>query len=174
MHENPILFPLSSVPCSGNVEINLNVRVGFDNVKYLTSGSNSDIFTATFRGESVVLKVIKEDINADAIALHEFDMEFDVLYRLSHPNIIRVLGIGNAPRKFLVLENLSGGTLHSILDAHEHKPGIVGRLFTKPSFTYVSLISYALSIARAFNYLHNLWNKDAMIIHRGDQLQCVC
>jgi hypothetical protein len=57
------------------------------NVEFFAEGSNSDIFTATWKGAMVILKVVKKEKQASKHVLHEFEMEFEALTRMDHPNI---------------------------------------------------------------------------------------
>lgn len=85
-----------------------------------------------------------------------------VLSRIRHPNIVRFLGSGKLPRKFLVLELLSGGSLsHTLgLRADSQNQTWVKR------FTFHETLQLALSLARALNYLHHDWSSAVHIIHR--------
>ena len=77
------------------------------------------------------------------------------------------MGTGSDPQKFFVLEHLGKGTLQTLLNKNSSEgQNFASRLFRKPSFTYKSLLSNALDIANALNYLHNCVHADACIIHR--------
>mmetsp|Transcript_3431 Transcript_3431/g.5353 ORF Transcript_3431/g.5353 Transcript_3431/m.5353 type:complete len:253 (-) Transcript_3431:276-1034(-) len=89
-----------------------------------------------------------------------------MLARMNHPNIIKLLGAGRLPRRFIVLEWLGGGSLSSVLGEREKKTGLSHKLFKKSTFTYSTLLSMAKDIADAFYYLHNHVHEGATIIHR--------
>lgn len=138
----------------------------FKKVSHIAEGSNANVFLAYWNNDKVIIKMIKEHVEYDPVAVHEFLMEQSILTRLSHPNIIKILGSGTEPRRFVVLEFLGGGSLNSILDQNQSKQGIAHRLFRRPSFTYQSLFAKARDIAEAFKYLHSQISDKAMIIHR--------
>ncbi len=86
----------------------------------------------------------------NSVAIAEFDSEEQVLSRVRHPNIIRLLGSGTTPRKFLVLELLSKGSLsqklglRSDLSAQAYRPHFtflealrIGNVFTNMCTLYV-------------------------------------
>lgn len=107
-----------------------------------------------------MLQVDKAD---DAIAIHEFDIEAELLSRLDHPNIIKVLGSGITPRPFLILEQLRD--VSKLLDLDKE---VTPRksLFNRGPFTFVEVLQLAKDLADALNYTHNEVHPDAMIIHR--------
>eukprot|EP01033_Poteriospumella_lacustris_P013497 gene13497-9657_t len=119
--------------------------------------------------QRVVVKMMTENALRERVACQEFAIEFGTLARVQHPHIIRLLGAGHAPRPFLVLEHLAGGTLYKILDATQQTWGSASglqRLFRKPSFTYTALLRTALALAEACEYLHYRVHPGAMILHR--------
>ena len=59
-------------------------------------GSNSHIFSANWKGKIVVVKIIQEEKMTNSIALDEFRIEKELLIRLDHPNVIEILGAGDA------------------------------------------------------------------------------
>lgn len=140
----------------------------FLDVKHLTDGSNANIFEAVYHGKRVVIKMIKENIPDDSVAMQEFEIEHGILSRLSHPHIIRLLGAGWFPRRFIVLEWLGGGTLHSLLAQNQARSGLARRLIRKPTFTYANLLIKAKNIAEALVYLHSQLYPGACVIHRGN------
>jgi hypothetical protein len=55
----------------------------------------------------------------------------------------------------------------TMLMQNESKPGFVGKMFRKPTFTYPNLLRRAKSMAEALAYLHGGFHEGAVIIHRG-------
>lgn len=162
----------------------------FDEVKHRVDSSSCQIYTAWWRnkGIPVVLKIIKGE-RMTPVAIAEFETEENVLSRVRHPHIIRLLGAGRSPRKFLVLELLSGGTLAHTLglrfDAPERvigKPTFRGNGergsesydpssvpqsgLWKKRFTLLESLHIAYSLAQALNYLHSEWSPCIHLIHR--------
>ena len=159
-------FPVVEIPAKCTLPDNLTWE-SFQELSHIADGSNSNIYIGKLSGEKVVVKIIKAEVQLDPIAVHEFDVEHGMLSRISHPNIIQLKGAGRSPRRFIVLEYLGGGSLNSILQEHQSKPGITQKLFRRPSFTYANLLSKARDMADAFDYLHNKCHEGAAIIHRG-------
>lgn len=159
-------FPVAQIPVKIDLVDNLTFS-SFSDITHLADGSNANVFLAKFRQQKVVVKMIKSEVQNDSVAMHEFDLEHGMLARLSHPNIIKVLGSGHVPRRFIVLEYLGGGSLNSLLSQHQTKPGLAQRLFRKPSFTYATLLERAKEMAEALDYLHFRCYPGATIIHRG-------
>lgn len=138
----------------------------FQNVKHIADGSNSNVYTARFRGQDIVIKMISEKAQYQPVAVHEFDVEHGILGRVSHPNIIKLVGAGREPRRFVALEYLGGGTLFSVLGENVQKSGLAKKIFRRSTFTYTNLLKMAKNIADALNYLHTGVHPDATFIHR--------
>jgi len=110
--------------------------------------------------------MIKENVQTDVVAVHEFDIEHGILSRLNHPNIIKVKGAGRNPRRFIVLEYLGGGSLQTMLSQNQSKPGLAQKLFRRPTFTYLNLLIKSRDMADALNYLHEGVFEGVTVIHR--------
>lgn len=162
-------YPVADIPVSCIVPDNLQME-HFSDLQHITDGSNANIFLANLNGEKVIIKMIKEEVQLDQVAVHEFDVEHGMLSRISHPNIIKLMGAGRVPRRFIVLEYLGGGSLSSILSHNQAKPGIAQKLFRRPSFTYHILLSRAKDMADALEFLNSTCHPGATIIHRGERL----
>ena len=169
------VLPFSRIPIRTYVPISLK-RSDFTDVAYLGNGSNSFVYSANLGIDKtkVVIKMLKTQINNRRVAEQEIVSEAGILARLSHPNIVRIHGAGEDPRKFIVLEFLGGGTLSQLIypPKSSSSSDIVGRIrdmYRKPPSVLPMLrILYILrEIARAVNYLHNEFNEYAMVLHRG-------
>jgi hypothetical protein len=158
-------FHVADIPIRTLVPDNMSMA-HFQDVRHVADGSNSHIYLAKFDGVKVVVKVVKEAAQYDSVAIHEFEVEYGLLIRINHPNIIKLLGAGRQPRRFIVLEYLGGGTLNTIL-SHNQATSITSKIFRRPSFTYANLISMLRDMAEAFDYLHTKCHVQASIIHRG-------
>lgn len=66
----------------------------FQNVQHMVDSSSCHIYSATWDGDPVILKLIKAERVQSSVAVAEFDTEEHVLSRLRHPNIVRLLGSG--------------------------------------------------------------------------------
>eukprot|EP01038_Epipyxis_sp_PR26KG_P016052 gene16052-21797_t len=158
-------YPVANIPSQSSLHDFSNIN-SLSDIKHLADGSNANVFMARYNNEKVIIKMIKEEVQLDQVAVHEFDLEHGMLARMSHPHIIRVLGAGYFPRRFIVLEWLGGGSLNSILMEHQSKVGLAQKLFRKPSFTYANLLSKARDMAEALDYLHRTCHPGATILHR--------
>ncbi len=158
-------YPVVLIPSKTLVADNM-IMEHFVDITYIADGSNSNIFLAKLNDEKVIIKMIKEEIQMEPIAVHEFDVEHGMLARINHPNIIKLIGAGKHPRRFIVLEWLGGGTLNTILSQNQIKSGLAQKLFRRPSFTYSNLLSRAKDIAGALDFLHRECHMGASIIHR--------
>jgi serine/threonine protein kinase len=136
----------------------------FTDVVHIANGSNAIVYKALFNHQPVIVKMISEAAQFLPVAIHEFDVEHGMLVRFNHPNIIKMLGAGCVPRRFIVLEVLAT-TLHTVLTENPWKES---GLFTKyqPSFPFPVLIARARDLADAFDYLHRACCVGASVIHR--------
>ena len=158
-------YPVAEIPISVLVPDNLQMD-HFDDMQHIADGSNANVFLAKLNGERVIVKMIKSDVQTDPVAVHEFDVEHGMLSRISHPNVIKLMGAGRVPRRFIVLEYLGGGSLNTILSQNQSKPGFAQKLFRRPTFTYANLLSKARDMAEALDFLHRRSHNGASIIHR--------
>ena len=158
-------FPIEEMASKYTMVNDLSLSI-FSEVEHIADGSNSNVYKAKFNNEKVIVKMIKSSMQEDPIAIHEFDIEHGMLARIEHKNIIKVLGAGRVPRRFIVLEFLGGGSLFQLLDKNNTKPSLTQRIFRKPTFTYVALLERAKELASALDYLHNKIHVGSCIIHR--------
>ncbi len=155
-------FPISRLPISVFIESNLSLDV-FKNIVHIGDGTNSNIYRAELYNQTVVVKMIKEDIKTNPVAVHEFDVEHSMLSRLNHPNIVKILGAGKLPRRFIVLEYLED-TVTNVLTKRSKQSGF--SLFRKPVFTYSEILEKSIQLASALYYIHENVHGDATILHR--------
>lgn len=157
-------YPVIDIKPRDIIPDNLTLA-NFSNLKHIADGSNSNVYVANMYGEKVIIKIISEQAKMNKVAVHEFDVEHGILCRLSHPNIIRILGAGREPRRFIVMEYLDGDSLSVILSANS-KQGLSRKLFHSPTFPFPVLLNLMRDIADSLNYLHKYVHPGAMIIHR--------
>ena len=174
-------YPVVNVPIKCDIPTNLTFD-SFRHVEHLADGSNSNVYTGMYGGRKVVVKMLKPAAEGSPVAVHEFDVEYGMLARIDHSHIIKVLGAGQIPRRFIVLEYLGGGSLYTLLARHhvnhgqgglegqgarEGVGGVSRTLFNKPAFMYEQLLLNARDMAEALDYLHFRCHPGATIIHRG-------
>jgi len=161
------LYDINTIPVVHNSPDNLQLSA-FRNLVKLTDGGNSNIYTSFYTevNANVVIKVIKQEKMHDVMVINEFELEYQLLIRLDHPNIIKTYGRGvTADKRFIVLEYLEGGTMQKVLETKSNeRRNIFGRT---SRFTYEEVLQQGIQLADALNYLHSkvVINK-ACIIHR--------
>ena len=168
------VLPFSRIPIRTFVPISLR-RSDFTDVAYIGNGSNSFVYTAKMGDDKtkMIIKMLKTQVHNRRVAEQEIVSEAGILARLNHPNIVRIHGAGEDPRKFIVVEYLGGGTLSQLLYPPKNSGSdIVGRLrdmYRKPHsvLPLSRILHIAREISRVVNYLHNEFNQFAMVVHRG-------
>jgi serine/threonine protein kinase len=154
------LFSTDRLPVVRDIPQNVLLD-DIQNIEFMAEGSCSHTYSATWKGTSVVLKMIQVDKMRDQVALQEFKIERDLLMRLDHPGIVKILGCGTIPRPFIILERLID--FAKTLDLHHHnRPS----MFRRRPYAYMESLRMAKDIADALTYIHTQVHADATIIHR--------
>uniref|UniRef100_A0A7S3R107 Protein kinase domain-containing protein n=1 Tax=Dunaliella tertiolecta TaxID=3047 RepID=A0A7S3R107_DUNTE len=121
-------------------------------------------------GKPVAVKQLKPQVLQEPHDLKDFLMEVNVMRKLTHSNIVAILGIGASDLSsldgmrgsmYVLMEAMSGGTLKILV--------IRQMMSTKPLYAYTDALHWLMQIASAMNYLHNVCRP--MIIHRDLKLE---
>jgi serine/threonine protein kinase len=134
----------------------------FSYIEHRVDSSSCHIYSAFWRGTAVIIKLIKADRVSSPMAVAEFETEASVLSRLEHPHIVKLLGSGRLPRRFLILELLDGGSLSHSLGLRAD----TNNRLAKKKFNYLETLHLARSLASSLEYLHSRWDSNIHVIHR--------
>ena len=173
-NSNTFSYSIYQLPVLKSVNNNMAVGKFGTSMEYLTKGSNSKVYRAKYNNTTVVVKMLREENLTAPIALHELRTEKEMLVRVSHENIVNIIGTGKSPNDFIVLEYLGGGTLQKLLHGDPKTSTSSSHLlnlralFKKKTFSLTQNLLMARDIARALHYLHDECCPDACIIHRGE------
>ena len=123
---------------------------GFFIERCISGGDIASVYLArkADSGESVVLKVLRQvpDFGGGDTALDRFLIEFEVIRRLSHPNIVRIFDLGVADNHaYIAMEYCSRGSL---------KARIMAGLQPAQAEVYMRCIAHALSAIHDVGILH--------------------
>jgi serine/threonine protein kinase len=130
--------------------------------RQLGGGGFAVVYEGRHAGRAVAVKMIV-DPTASEDQLREFNEELAVMARLSHPNIVRLLGAcTKPPRQCFLMELCAGGSLFSLLHgANGAAPGGAGG---RPApLPLAHGVAIARDVAAALAYLHSL---RPPVIHR--------
>lgn len=161
-----VLFHLGSLPVTYDKYKSDLMVEDFMKVEHLTDGSNSNIFKAELNHKPVILKIMKDAVEINDVALEEFEREVAIISRLKHQNIVNIYGSGQIPSKLkqglqrplIALEPLNGGSLSFHIKAK--------RPFHSVPFTEARYLRMSKEFADALYYLHELVHPDCILIHR--------
>ena len=120
-------------------------------VRLLGQGGMGAVYEAVQNGtpDLVALKVLLSPADEDSVRRERFEAEIDTLKRLRHPNIVRLIGFGEAEGfRYFAMEYVDG----SPLDTHMRR---------KRRFTWEEAVHIGVNTARALRHAH-----DRGIIHR--------
>jgi serine/threonine protein kinase len=148
------------------VSVALPTRVpwaAFSDVRKLKRSAAYQIYTATWRGEVVVVKrMLDEEEEPRGGSGKEMEKEIDILSRIQHPNIIKLLGSGFEPNRFCILEYMGGGSLSKVINYTYHDHASYGRDKLSQSLA----LGYATKVAEALAYMHHGWHPGIRAVHR--------
>lgn len=138
------------------------------NVEYLTDGGNNWVHTAVVDGRPVVVKTLKPECQDVALAINELESELNIHSRLSHPNIVQLIGAGVTSKgnRFVVLERLDGGTLAQVLGYDTRIRDRRRRFWKKKHFSYGEVLMHARCLADALAYCQARAIPGGMVLHR--------
>ncbi|CAD5325062.1 unnamed protein product [Arabidopsis thaliana] len=110
-------------------------------------GKYSQIYHGEYEGKAVALKIITAPEDSDDIFLgarleKEFIVEATLLSRLSHPNVVKFVGVNTG--NCIITEYVPRGSLRSYLHKLEQK-----------SLPLEQLIDFGLDIAKGMEYIHS-------------------
>ena len=162
-------FPIHTIPNSADILFG-NEEKDFTDVKYLSSGSNVVVYTGIMKQVFVVVKMLKAKLKNKRVAVDELNLEMQILAKVDHENIIRIIGAGEKPRKFIILEYLGGGTLGKLLNdmtIQEKSLQEGSHLPLTLNLRWLRALPIAMQLATALKYLHDDFHPKASIIHRG-------
>lgn len=99
-------------------------------------------------GRDVAVKVLKSELAQDEEFVRRFDTEAKAASSLSHPNIVKVLGVGEeAGMRYMIQEYVEGTTLKELIDHY-------GRLDWRVAVPIGIQVAMALENAHAADIVH--------------------
>ena len=167
--EKSIVFPIQeiSTKCISLPKLSM---LNICNMMYLDEGTRGIIHLGKLWGTLVVIKSSTSNSNT---ANNELENEKTILERLSHRNIVKILGLGNFPQQFIVLEFIDGETLDEFISKKYCTQSNLWlrKIMHLPKKKYSLNLNDAVDISRqivsALEYLHDKFHPDVKIIHRG-------
>jgi len=133
------------------------------------------LFLAQYYGQTVVVKLPREDCKQPEHALKDLMTEIETLSKLRHKHIVRFLGSGTrilSPEQsvpFLILEYLEHGTLTDFLGTSTGLGEgweMWRRKGRRQKFTFLDRLGCAYELAEALSYLHNEAMPGHLVLHR--------
>lgn len=114
------LFPIDEIPVINTIPKFLSAN-NFKDVKHIKDGNRSIIFHTKYNNKDSAIKMLMVKRESSLITISDFDIEINILMRISHPNVVQIYGAGTIPRIFFVMEWLSGGTLADLINSNKMK-----------------------------------------------------
>lgn len=167
--EKSIVYPIQEISskCISLPKLSLK---NICNMMYLDEGTRGIIYIGKLWGSLVVIKSSTSNSNT---ANNELENEKTILERLTHRNIVKILGLGNVPRQFIVLEFVDGETLDEYISKRYCTQSMLWlrKIFHLPKkkycLTLTGAVDISMQIVSALEYLHDKFHPDVKIIHRG-------
>lgn len=127
----------------------------FHSVEMISVGTNSILYKAYLHNKKVIIKMIHSNVQNDINIINEFQMESNILQHCQHTHIVKYLGNGIIPRRFIVLEYLNEGTLSTKLNNSINETSDI-----------LDVLIKGIQISDAMEYLHIKCIPNVSIIHR--------
>jgi type II secretory ATPase GspE/PulE/Tfp pilus assembly ATPase PilB-like protein/tRNA A-37 threonylcarbamoyl transferase component Bud32 len=116
-------------------------------------------------GKAVAVKVLNDQLVANATFVERFLREARAAARLDHPNVVRVLNAGSEHgRHFIVMELVDGESLRTRLQRE-------GRLERGEAIRIVGAVARALAAAHELNLVHRDIKPDNIMLADGGEVK---
>ncbi len=128
----------------------------------LGRGGSGIVYDATWGPRRVALKVLHEELAGSERVRSQFLVEARALQGISHPAVVKVLGVGELPdrRPFLAMEHLDGETLASVLAR--------GPLALGPAIALFDELCEAVGALHAQNLVHRDLKPENVFVVAGE------
>jgi eukaryotic-like serine/threonine-protein kinase len=146
------------------------VGTSYRAIERIGSGDMSEVYLAEHRqlGKRSAIKVLRSQLASNAALVDRLRVEYQVLGRLNHPNIVSLEGVGATAdgRPFIVMELLRGMDLGAVLAASGALPVIA-------ALKIAGYVLCALSEAHAIGIVHRDIKPSNVFISRmpGDEIE---
>ncbi len=135
-----------SSPAFESVSLN-----GFHNLRLIASGASGSVYSAIRNSDNrtVAVKIFQKELTPSSDSIRRFEHEVATLTKLSHPNIVKILGSGSTDsgESYIVMEKVEGDSLRKILDR-------TGEFDPKHAVIVVREVCRALSAAHENGIIH--------------------
>jgi serine/threonine protein kinase/tetratricopeptide (TPR) repeat protein len=113
---------------------------------------------------TVALKILRQDVVADPMALQRFKQELKLASRISHPNILRIHDLGECRgMKFISMQYVEGGDLLQLLQRE-------GPLSVSRAVPIMVQLCEALQAAQSANVIHRDLKPQNILLGEGDHI----
>ncbi len=119
-------------------------------VKLIGQGGMADVYLANdvLLEREVAIKILRNELSSDAVALLRFKHEAVAVSKLSHPNIIEIYDIGvHDSRQYIVMEYVDGKTLKELINER-------GGLYKEEAVYIMKQLTSAISEAHRNEIIH--------------------
>ncbi len=148
-------------------QVDLDVQwSSLEDIEYLADGSKFTTYHAKYNSTNVAVKVVRKASRDIPAAINYLETEMSFLLRCRHPYIVRLLGAGTTPERFLVTEWVDGGNFLQLLRTGHFlcKDSKYSKMNNLPLSTALHL---GRQLAEAMHYLNDGTISDKTVIH-GD------
>ncbi|CAM9528491.1 unnamed protein product, partial [Discosporangium mesarthrocarpum] len=144
--------------------------------KFVANGAFCSIYTATYKGLSVVVKTVRSDLPLAQrrVALQALWQEHECLRFIDHPNIVDLYGLCRfSEEEFgvcLLVERLALGTLAHLLETNRSAKAnvvtFVKATLRKRRLSYRTRLNRVLELALALEHVHETSMSGMTMMHR--------
>lgn len=122
----------------------------YEIIEKIGEGGMADVYRAFDKvlKRECAIKILREDLNNNQIALLRFQREADAASKLHHPNIVQIYDVGETnQRNFIVMEYVQGRTLKTLIQQR-------GAIEKKEAVFIMQQIAEAISVAHEHGVIH--------------------
>ena len=104
------------------------------------------------RSVEIMVAVKRLKLDAESCLMEAFEKEVKFMSRLSHDNVVRLLGVSHGPEAFIMMEYMENGDLNQFLQNQKLMPDTVSGL-QENEVTPIILLYMGVQIASGMHYL---------------------
>jgi Serine/threonine protein kinase len=122
----------------------------YEIIRTIGQGGMADVYLArdTILNREVAIKILRGELNNDAVSLIRFKREAAAISNLSHPNIVQIYDVGEeAGRQYIVMEYIHGKTLKKLISER-------GALYKEESVSIMKQLISAVTAACQQGIIH--------------------